>query len=218
MTENERLEQARQAGKKIVGTMKDLGTIPVMAYALDNVVAFYPDGAWWIPCVMERQAGLLEIADSRGIDESFCPVRAMLGAFVNGEHFPIPDLLTCSVGATCDDFSAIAQRLPDLGFPVLWWEVPHRRLPDDHETAIKLPGGFVAPEVQQEFVVGELDRLRQALEDLSASSGRHPKGQQDSSVAGGVAAVSLYRRSLSHARSGNAYCRNAGHSLLLRSC
>ena len=54
LTEEDRLRQARAAGKRIVGTMKDLGTVPVMAFSFDNLVAFYPDGAWWIPCVMER--------------------------------------------------------------------------------------------------------------------------------------------------------------------
>ena len=29
----------------------------------------------------------------------------MLGAFGSKAHFPIPDLLICSVGATCDDLS-----------------------------------------------------------------------------------------------------------------
>ena len=130
LTEEDRLYGARAAGRKIVGTMKDLGTVPVMAYSFENVVAFYPDGAWWIPCMMELSAGLLQIADSLGIDESFCPVRAMLGAFITGAHFPIPDLLVCSAGATCDDFSAIAQRLNSLGQPILWWEIPHRRNPD----------------------------------------------------------------------------------------
>ena len=38
----------------------------------------------------DGRRGCLRIADSLGIDESFCPVRAMLGAFVNGEHFPDP--------------------------------------------------------------------------------------------------------------------------------
>lgn len=112
LTEEDRLHEAQAAGKKLVGTMKDLGTVPVMAYALDNLVAFYPDGAWWTPCIMEQNARLLEIADRLGVDDSFCPVRAMLGAFVNQAHFPIPGLLVCSVGATCDDFSAIAQRWP----------------------------------------------------------------------------------------------------------
>jgi benzoyl-CoA reductase/2-hydroxyglutaryl-CoA dehydratase subunit BcrC/BadD/HgdB len=144
--------------------MKDLGTVPVMAYAMDNVVAFYPDGAWWIPCVMENQTGLLEIADAHGIDESFCPVRAVLGAFVSREHFPIPEMLTCSVGATCDDVTAIAQRLVDMGHEILWWEVPHRRRPEAGEPFVRLPGGFLAPASQVALVRSELDRVRQALE------------------------------------------------------
>ena len=53
LTEEERLRRARADGKLIVGTMKDLGTVPVLAYSFDNMVAFYPDGAWWIPCIME---------------------------------------------------------------------------------------------------------------------------------------------------------------------
>jgi len=167
LTEEDRLHEARAQGRKIVGAMKDLGTVPVMAYSLPNVVAFYPDGAWWIPCVMELSAGLLSIADSLGIDESFCPVRAMLGAFLTEAHFPRPDLLICSVGATCDDFSAIAQRLNGLGYPILWWEIPNRRHPDPHEEAIKLPGGFIAPEPQIGFVKEELERVRLTLETLA---------------------------------------------------
>ena len=167
LTEEDRLHEARAAGRKIVGTMKDLGTVPVMAYSFENIVAFYPDGAWWIPCVMELGAGLLEIADSLGIDESFCPVRAMLGAFVTGAHFPIPDMLICSVGATCDDFSAIAQRLNGLGHPIFWWEIPHRRNPETGETAVKLPGGFKAPKCQLEFVKSQLERIKNIMEDLA---------------------------------------------------
>ena len=114
LTENERLHQARARGDKIVGTMKDLGTVPVMAYSLPGVRAFYPDGAWWTPCLMECSDQLLQQAEAMGLDASFCPVRAMLPAFQNGEHFPRPDLLVCSTGAVCDDFSAIAQRLEHL--------------------------------------------------------------------------------------------------------
>lgn len=169
LTEEDRLHAARQTGRKIVGTMKDLGTIPVMAYSLPNVTAFYPDGAWWIPCIMELNAGLLEIADSLGIDESFCPVRAMLGAFITEAHFPKPDLLTCSVGATCDDFSAIAQRLNGLGFPILWWEIPHRRKPDSGEISITLPGGHRAPLCQIECIRNEMVRIKTALEELAGS-------------------------------------------------
>jgi benzoyl-CoA reductase/2-hydroxyglutaryl-CoA dehydratase subunit BcrC/BadD/HgdB len=146
--------------------MKDLGTVPVMAYSLPNVVAFYPDGAWWTPCI-EMSAELLGIAGSMGINESFCPVRAMLGAFVAGDRFPIPDLLVCSAGATCDDFSAIAQRLDASGHKVFWWEIPHRRNPEQGEKAVHLPGGFTAPASQVRFVKAELNRVRCELERLS---------------------------------------------------
>ena len=169
LTEEDRLHQAREAGRKIVGTMKDLGTVPVMAYALPNVVAFYPDGAWWTPCVMELSEGLFALAQSLGVGEAFCPVRAMIGAFVNRRHFPIPDLLTCSVGATCDDFSSIAQRLESLGFPILWWEMPARRRPDPDEPAVTLPGGFPAPASQVALVRSEMERLRAALENLAGA-------------------------------------------------
>lgn len=194
LTEEDRLRAARDRGKKLVGTMKDLGTVPVMAYSLGNLVAFYPDGAWWIPCVMERNAGLLQIADSLGIDESFCPVRAMLGAFVTQAHFPLPDLLTCSVGATCDDFSAIAQRLNGLGHPILWWEIPHRRPAEPDETAVNLPGGFSAPNSQVAFVKSELARLKLALEDLAG------RPLDDTLLARGIAKANCVRRLLARLR------------------
>jgi len=184
LTEEDRLREARAAGKRLVGTMKDLGTVPVMAYSSPNLVAFYPDGAWWIPCVMELSAGLLGIADSLGIDESFCP------AFVTGAHFPLPDLITCSVGATCDDFSAIAQRLNGLGYPILWWEIPHRRRPDAGERGVRLPGGFEAPQSQVAFVRSELERLRRALEELAG--GR----LDDEALSAGIRAANRVRRAL----------------------
>ena len=194
LTEENRLQAARDRGKKLVGAMKDLGTVPVMAYSLDNVTAFYPDGAWWIPCVMELNAGLLQIADSLGIDESFCPVRAMLGAFVTEAHFPIPDLLTCSVGATCDDFSALAQRLNGLGHPILWWEIPHRRAAEPGEDAVTLPGGFSAPRSQIEFVQSELNRVRAALEETAGRS------LDDKMLANGIAKANRVRRLLGQLR------------------
>jgi hypothetical protein len=166
LTEEERLAAARRQGRKLVGAMKDLGTVPVMAYSLPNVTAFYPDGAWWIPCVMERSSRVLSVADALGVNETFCPVRAMLGAFVSKAHFPIPDLLVCSAGAVCDDFSAIAQRVEGLGHPVLWWEIPHRRRPSRGERAVRLPGGFPAPAEQVALVRSELARVRAALAAL----------------------------------------------------
>ncbi len=188
LTEEDRLTRARKEGKKLVGTMKDLGTVPVMAYASPNLVAFYPDGAWWIPCVMELNAGLLSAADSLGIDDSFCPVRAMLGAFLTEAHFPIPDLLTCSVGATCDDFSAIAQRLSGMGHPILWWEIPARRVPGPGESEIRLPGGCRATREQIGFVRSELERVRGALDALSEAP------LDDDALASGILEANRVRR------------------------
>jgi benzoyl-CoA reductase/2-hydroxyglutaryl-CoA dehydratase subunit BcrC/BadD/HgdB len=74
------------------------------------------------------------------------------------------------VGATCDDFSAIAQRLNGLGYPILWWEIPHRREPDEGEESVVLPGGFEAPASQVDFVKSELERIRGAFENLSGTS------------------------------------------------
>jgi len=170
LTENERLHQARANGDKIVGTMKDLGTVPVMAYALPGVRAFYPDGAWWTPCLMECSDKLLQQAEAMGIDASFCPVRAMLPAFENGEHFPKPDLLVCSIGAVCDDFSAIAQRLEHLGHSILWWEIPRRRPPAASEIACALPGNLAAPKIQVDCVRNELQRVGQALGELAGKA------------------------------------------------
>lgn len=170
LSEEDRLRQARAAGKKIVGAMKDLGTVPVLAFSLPSLVAFYPDGAWWVPCIMELSDRSLRAADALGIDDAFCPVRAMLGAFVNGDRFPLPDLSICSVGATCDDFSAIAQRVEGLGHPVFWWEMPCRRAPSAGERAVTLPGGFRAPAEQVGFVRTELERVRKILEQTAGGA------------------------------------------------
>ncbi len=194
LTEEQRLRQAREVGWQILGTVKDLGTIPVMAYALRRVVAFYPDGAWWLPCLMEDQTRVLQTADSLGIDDSFCPVRAMLGAFANQAHFPLPDLLTCSVGATCDDVSALAQRLERMGHPILWWEVPHRRQPEPGEPAIPLPGGFHAPACQVALVQAELTRVRDALQAWSGQ----PLG--DRQLRAGIGAANRVRKLLGELR------------------
>lgn len=194
LTEEDRLRAARNRGHVLIGTMKDLGTVPVMAYSLDQVTAFYPDGAWWIPCVMELGAGLLKVADELGIDETFCPVRAMLGAFVTEAHFPIPDLLTCSVGAVCDDFSAIAQRLEGLGHTIHWWDMPHRRAVEPGEQGVTLPGGFQAPVSQVREVQSELERIKRALE---AATGQE---LDESKLARGIARANQVRALLKQLR------------------
>jgi hypothetical protein len=194
LTENARLHQARAAGDKIVGTMKDLGTVPVMAYSLPGVRAFYPDGAWWTPCLMECSDKLLQQAEAMGIDASFCPVRAMLPAFENGEHFPKPDLLICSTGAICDDFSAIAQRLEHRGHPVFWWEMPRRRAPAVGESACELPGNLSAPQSQVDCVRAELQRVAEALGKLAG------KTLDDALLADGLRVANRVRRILAELR------------------
>ena len=167
LSENQRLYYYKTEGRKIVAAMKDLGTVPVMANSFDNLVAFYPDGAWWTPCIMEQHEGLFEVAAQYGLDESFCPVRAMLAAFVNEEHFPRPDLSICSAGAVCDDFSAIAQQIEHLGVSIHWWRIPHRRTPGSQDTAVPLPGGFQAPQSQITFVRTELETIKELLEETA---------------------------------------------------
>lgn len=194
LSEEDRLHDARKNGTIIIGAMKDLGTIPVMAYSLPNAVAFYPDGAWWIPCVMQLSDGLLGIADSLGIDESFCPVRAMLGAFLTEAHFPIPDLLLCSVGATCDDFSAIAQRLNGLGYPILWWEIPHRHPLLPGQSCVLLPGGFQTATQQVALVRMELERIRVALENVTGCN------LDDDALRSGIRVANKVRRLLGQLR------------------
>ncbi|OGD20751.1 MAG: hypothetical protein A2W03_09960 [Candidatus Aminicenantes bacterium RBG_16_63_16] len=152
LSENDRLAAAKRAGKKIIGTLKDLGTVPVIAYSSSRAVAFYPDGAWWIPCLMEMSEGLLRIADAAGFGDEVCPVRATLAAFLNQAHFPMPDLLVGAVGACCDDMTCLMQRVADLGIPMVWWELPYRR-------------EAVTPELVR-FVAREFDRVRRALGDV----------------------------------------------------
>jgi hypothetical protein len=190
LTENTRLRAARAAGDRLIGAMKDLGTVPVLAYSLPGVRAFYPDGAWWTPCLMECGDRLLQQAEQLGIDATFCPVRAMLAAFENQEHFPTPDLLICSTGATCDDFSAIAQRLERLQHSVLWWEIPRRRAPDPGERFCVLPGGLSAPQVQVECVCEELQHIVERLEMLTGLALNEPR------MRAGIRAANEARREL----------------------
>ena len=190
LTENERLRAARAQGDKLVGTMKDLGTVPVMVYALPGLRAFYPDGAWWTPCLMECSDRLLQQAERLGVDASFCPVRAMLGAFHSDQHFPQPDLLLCSTGAVCDDFSAIAQRLERLGRKILWWEIPRRRTPDRDESSCVLPGGLAAPQEQVDCVREELTRITGTLGALAGQELDEPR------LRAGLQAANQVRRQL----------------------
>lgn len=169
LTEEDRLCLWRHKGGKIIGTMKDLGTTPILAYAFDNLVAFYPDAAWWIPCFKQHQDGLFELAARNGLDALFCPVRAMVGAFINEQHFPIPDALICAVGAVCDDFSVVAGRLETLGRDIFWWELPHARIPEGDEPAVLIDDKQSVPCRQVQLVRQELIRITEFLEKVSGT-------------------------------------------------
>ena len=149
LTEEMRLRRARDEGKLLVGAMKDLGTVPILAYSLPNVVAFYPDGAWWIPCVMEMsdaRPGHRRRPWHRTTLSARCaPCSARSSP---ASIFPRPDLLVCSVGATCDDFSAIAQRLDGIGFPSSGGKYRTGDIRKRDEPAVRLPGGFPAPQAR----------------------------------------------------------------------
>lgn len=164
LTEETRLQAARAQGTFLVGAMKDLGTIPILVHALPQATAFYPDGAWWLPCFKEGQTRLMEVADAQGATEGFCPVRAMLGAFELKCHFPIPDALICSTGATCDDFKALVQRLVERGHAVEYWEIPHMRTAEAGEAATRLPSGRCVPTVLVDVIASELARLWSLLQ------------------------------------------------------
>ncbi|MHC4552142.1 MAG: 2-hydroxyacyl-CoA dehydratase [Planctomycetota bacterium] len=194
LSENQRLHQYRSNGGKIIAAMKDLGTVPVMAGSLENLTTFYPDGAWWTPCIMEQNEGLFELAARYGLDESYCPVRAMIAAFMNEEHFPKPDAVISSTGAICDDFSAIAQRLEHLGFAIHWWEIPHRRKPDGNESAVTLPGGFTAPASQVRFVRQQLATVRKQLEKVAEQT------VTDAMLSEGIRKANRFRQLLDRVR------------------
>ncbi|MCL2104689.1 MAG: 2-hydroxyacyl-CoA dehydratase family protein [Kiritimatiellaeota bacterium] len=197
MTEEERLHDARAAHQTIVGAMKDLGTIPILVDAFADAVAFYPDGAWWLPCFKEQQTCLLEATDALGIGEGFCPVRAMLGAFELKCHFPIPDLLVCSTGAICDDFKAIVQRLVERGHHIHFWQMPHVRDAENDEPALPLPNGRRVPAALRDIVE---HGLRGVLQTLSTHLG---ETMTDDKLRDAIRRSNRVRTALSRIRNGN---------------
>lgn len=164
MSEETRLHDARKNGRIIVGAMKDLGTIPVLMSAFENTTTFYPDGAWWLPCFKQRETNLLDRAAELGVGEGICPVRTMLAAFEDGYNWPIPDLLFSSVGAICDDFSAVVQRLHELGHTVHFWEIPHGRLAEAGENVYVNAQGKRIPWRYIELVAEEFQTIVQITE------------------------------------------------------
>jgi benzoyl-CoA reductase/2-hydroxyglutaryl-CoA dehydratase subunit BcrC/BadD/HgdB len=123
--ETERLFRARQAGRRVVATMGDLGAVPVIVNSFPGCVAFYPDCIWWTPFVMESRV-LFDAAAELGIGDATCFSRAALGAFSKHSYFPDPDLVIASTGASCDDYSGVEQLAERFAREMLWVEMPMR--------------------------------------------------------------------------------------------
>jgi benzoyl-CoA reductase/2-hydroxyglutaryl-CoA dehydratase subunit BcrC/BadD/HgdB len=123
--ESERLFRAKQVSKKIIATMGDLGTVPVIVMAFPDCVPFYPECIWWTPFFKESTV-LLDAATELGIPEAACFSKATLAAFYKKAYFPKPDLIFASTGASCDDYSCIMQLVNNLGYEMTWLEIPYR--------------------------------------------------------------------------------------------
>ncbi|MHC4778288.1 MAG: 2-hydroxyacyl-CoA dehydratase family protein [Planctomycetota bacterium] len=169
LNEGERLFRAKQAGMKVVALMGDYGGIAPLVYSFPGLVPFYPDYQYWMPFLAESNV-LFESADTAGIGENCCFVRAALGAFLRGGYFPEPDLVIVSTGAACDDVGAVAQRVHDLGYPTVWTELPWRKTVHpwyEHLEADESPGKIPFDTAAREILVEEYGGLCAALAELS---------------------------------------------------
>ena len=146
LEEPERLFRARQAGLRVVGLMGDYGAVAPLVFGFPDLTAFYPDFAYWSPFFGESDV-LLERADRRGLGEDTCFVRAAVGAFTTGAHWPKPDLIAASSGASCDDLAAVTQLAFDAGNEMAFLDIPLRKSPapwlieTGFETDADLPDG-----------------------------------------------------------------------------
>lgn len=159
--ESERLFRARQAGKKVVATMGDLGIVPVVVMAFPECVPFYPECIWWTPFFNESNV-LLDQASELGSPEAACFSRAALAAFYKKAYFPEPDIIFGSSGATCDDFSGVMQLLEHIGNEIIWLEVPHRPLQKRHGSSSvteKTSAGFEYPKRFIEYLIKEYRKV-----------------------------------------------------------
>ncbi len=163
--ESERLFRARQSGKKIIATMGDLGTVPVIVMAFPECTPFYPECIWWTPFFNESSV-LLDTASELGAPEAACFSRAALAAFFKKAYFPVPDRIFASTGATCDDFTSTIQSIEHLGFEVTWLEVPFRRTCSDgtYDDA-QIEAGF--PNRTEDYLVKEYSRIWDIMAELT---------------------------------------------------
>lgn len=159
--ESERLYRAKQSGKKIIATMGDLGTVPVIVMAFPGCVPFYPECIWWTPFFNESTV-LLDTASELGAPEAACFSRAALAAFFKKAYFPVPDRIFASTGATCDDFTSTIQSIENLGFNITWIEAPLRRSHPDStcdEPSIETEYRYTFPRRFEDYLIKEYHRI-----------------------------------------------------------
>jgi hypothetical protein len=167
--ESERLFRAKQSGKKVIATMGDLGTVPVIVMAFPGCIPFYPDCTWWTPFFNESNV-LLDRASEMGVPEASCFVRSALAAFDKKAYFPKPDLLFASTGASCDDYSCIMQMVGNLGYDIIWLEMPFRRhtakyfVGDKYKTTNQ---GLEYPERFEDYLVTEYKKVWAKMVELT---------------------------------------------------
>ncbi|MGB7055779.1 MAG: 2-hydroxyacyl-CoA dehydratase family protein, partial [bacterium] len=169
--ESERLFRARQSGKRVIATMGDLGTVPVIIMAFPDCIPFYPDCTWWTPFFNESTV-LLDKASELGTPEASCFVRSTLAAFHKMAYFPKPELLFASTGASCDDYSCIMQMVEDLGYDLTWLEIPYRRSHKDRSVGdeYRLTNlGFEYPERFETYLVKEYKRVWEKMARLTGT-------------------------------------------------
>ncbi|MGB9720757.1 MAG: 2-hydroxyacyl-CoA dehydratase [bacterium] len=176
--ETERLFRAHQVNKKVIATMGDLGTVPVLVLSFPDCVPFYPECLWWTPFFKESTE-LLDTASRLGLPEATCFSRVVVSAFHKKSYFPKPDMIIASTGASCDDYSCVMQIVEDMGYDVHWIEIPYRRSlefllnkpkPQDLEKTEK---GLIYPKNLEDYLVKEYQRIWQALFKLTGVNNPH---------------------------------------------
>jgi len=176
--ETERLFRARQINKKIIATMGDLGTVPILVLSFPDCVPFYPECLWWIPFFKESTE-LLDTASKLGLPEATCFSRVVVSTFYKKAYFPKPDLILASTGASCDDYSCVMQLVEDMGYEIMWTEIPYRKNPDfllnkprpqDYE---KTQQGLPYPRIMEDYIVQEYHRIWQRLFKLTGVNNPH---------------------------------------------
>lgn len=176
--ETERLFRARQINRKIIATMGDLGTVPILVLSFPDCVPFYPECIWWTPFFKESTE-LLDTASKIGIPEATCFSRAVVSAFYKKSYFPRPNLIIASTGASCDDYSCVMQVVEDMGYEIMWVEIPYRKNPDfllnkpkpqDLEKTVQ---GLFYPKVVEKYLIKEYHRIWEKLFKLTGVNNPH---------------------------------------------